>query len=560
MRHQRGFLLLVAVVIIVILAILSTTLVAMFVRAGSATALFVSANKATYVTESGLQQGQKNLTQPIMASRQTCTGLSNTTSMSTGSFTVARATDTANSTNPRYAFATLTTGISAAASPSTIVVNSSAVFAPYGRVLIGREVFSYERIANATTLAGITRADDGSMQTTHSSGDIVSQFQCVIQSSGNSPATNTLGARQYRQSIQLPTVFASGASGTILHWNSDAAELSWVTNSSGTSLSLNGISVLNYHTGWAVGNAPNANTFLIARLQGNTWTASNILSSGNGVNLFGVSTTSNREAWAVGTKKGNGANTEFTMLRWTGSGWTRLTTAANCGSSTLCIDRTNINATDRELYAIQMLDYTGDGFADFGIAVGGNSLGNTLIYDASTLRWEALLTYASGDRIGRLRGVSYVKNGSSFPTEVFVVGTRSPANGTGKLIKLTRSGSTWSYAIQVNTVAPMNSVSVIDTDGDGIANFGIAVGDAGTVYLYNGSSWSAQTVGGNDLLSVMVLSSTEAWAVGDNGTRYHYNGTSWVSIPTGVSTSNTLNAVSAVFPQNPASAWYDVIN
>lgn len=432
MRQQRGFLLLVAVVIIVIFAILSTTLVGMFVRAGGAAALFTSTNKAVYLTESGLQQGQKNLTQPVMASRQTCTGLSNTTSMSTGSFTVARATDTANSTNPRYAFATLTTGMTAAATPSTIVVNSSAVFAPYGRVLIGQEVFQYDRIVNSITLGGVTRAEDGSMPTTHSSGDIVSQFQCVIQSSGNSPATNTLGMRQYRQSIQQPTVFTVGAGGALLRWNSDAAQLSWETQASGTALSLNGISVLNYHTGWAVGNAPNSNSFLIARLQGNTWAASSIFSSGNGVNLFGVSTTSNREAWAVGMKEGSGSGTEFTMLRWTSSGWTRLTTAASCPSGSLCIDRTGVNATDRELYAIQMLDYTGDGFADFGIAVGGNSLGTILLFNGS-FPWAEMLAFSTGDRVGRLRGVSYVKNGSNAPSEVFVVGTRRPSNGTGKL-------------------------------------------------------------------------------------------------------------------------------
>lgn len=108
----------------------------------------------------------------------------------------------------------------------------------------------------------------------------------------------------------------------------------------------------------------------------------------------------------------------------------------------------------------------------------------------------------------------------------------------------------------------MYAVSMIDTDGNGMADYGWAVGDNGAAYVYNGSSWSSSSyIGTKDLNGVVVLSTKDAWAVGDDGVRYHWDGNSWTSMTTGVSTTRDLEGIAAVAARTqPQSGWHEVIN
>ncbi|ETO92158.1 hypothetical protein [Legionella oakridgensis] len=556
MKHQRGFLTLTAVVIIVLFGILSATLVAMVIRASTAVIYLDAASKAASLAESGLEQGRQNLTQAALASRQTCVGLSSSLSMTTGSFSVGAANDAANAINPRYAFATLSTAIASGSTPATISVNNSAVFAPYGRVLIGREVFEYDRIANSTTLAGIARAQDGSIASTHASGTLVSQYQCTMASIGRSPASNPNGVRQYQQGIQQPVVFAAGGNGMILRWNSSTAELSWQSQSPGTYL-FNAISAVNYHEGWAVANGSGGSR--LSRLQGNNWTNITV-SVSQAPDLFGVDAPSANEAWAVGER---GASNSLTILRWvrnasnSSTNWCQLP----CGGKT--VSTTGISNQERYLFAVKTLDTNGDGYADIGAAVGGQSgtgsgnRGIILIYDGT--QWANLELPSSVYRIGQLYGVDIIGNGNNAPKEAYFVGRSSQSSAQGKLFRL-RDG-VWSAVI--TTTAPMRSVSAVDTNGDGYADLGIAVGDNGVAYLFDGNFtvYGPFVLTGNDLKSAKVASPTDIWMVGTNGTRLHYNGTAVESVTSGVSTSNDLNGVSVISSQNtPVSSWYDMIN
>ncbi|GGI85134.1 hypothetical protein [Legionella impletisoli] len=560
MKRQGGFLAIAAVAMIVLVGILSAAIVAMAVRASLFSIHLNAKNKAVFIAESGLEQGRKNLTQSVLANRQTCVGLSSTVSMSGGGFTVVPASDAANLINPRYSFSTLSSPISAGASPTIISVSDTSVFAPYGRVLIGREVFQYDRIANATTLAGVTRAQDGSMSLSHASGSLVSQYQCTIQSTGNSASTNPEGVRQYRQGIQQPVVFAVGENGTILRWNG-ASELQWDNQSPGT-FNFNAISALNYHSAWAVADRQDQFNFRIARLQGNSWT--NFITytppPPEAVNLTGVDATSTNEAWAVGDRN---RGSSFTILRWVrnasndSTNWCLLP----CGGKT--IDESGTDSQQRYLFAIKTLDTSGDGYADIGAAVGGRdgtgsgNRGIALLYNGSEWVNLPLPTSPATNRIGQLYGVEIVDNGTSTPRDAYFVGRSSENNSDGKLIRY-RDGI-W---VVITVAAPLRSISVIDTDGDGFGDFGVAVGDNGVAYTFDNSSLNGPfVISGNNLTGVEVLSTTDIWVVGDNGTRLHYNGSTVESITAGVSTSNDLTGVSAIFPRrSPSSSWYDVIN
>ncbi len=555
MKQQRGFLTIAAVVMIVIFGITSAMLVSMFIRISSSTTYLAETKKSIALAESGLQQGVKTLTMSTITSRQSCVGLSNTTGLGTGSFSVIRATDTANSINPRYAFSTLSGAITAGATPTTLAVSNSSVFASQGgRVLIGREVFQYQRIANATTLAGVTRAQDGTLASAHDSGTQLSQYQCTMASTGTSPTSSPLGVREYHQAIQQPVIFTAGAAGTILRWNSDANELTWGSMSPGTFV-FNGISVLNYHAAWAVANSNGTTSYRFSRLQGNAWINTNLALT-QSRNLSGVYATSDKEAWAVGAL---GQGNTFTLMLWTrdagnsDTNWCKV----SCGGKT--VSTTGTTAAARVLFAVKAIDTNGDGFADIGYTAGGqagtgaNNRGLILSYNGSA--WANFALPATTNRIGQLSGLDMLS-----ANEAYFVGGSSLNATDGKLFRW-RSGA-WSAVTTTTTI--MNSVSVVDTNGDGLADFGMAVGDTGKVYTFNGSfavTGPTTIAGAANLQGVVVLSATDAWAVDSAGNRFHYDGSSWVTLNTGVATGSSLNGVSAVSPKNsPISSWYDLIN
>ena len=571
-QKQSGFLIMAAAVIIVIFGLIAAFLVSMLLRSSEGTIYLGASTQAEALAESGLQQGAANLTDDILATRQTCTGLSATQSISTGSFNVTAASDAANLVNPRYAFATLSGGITAGATPTTLTVNDSSVFAPQGRVLIGREVFRYARIANAITLAGVVRAQDTSVATVHPSGALVSQYQCMMDSIGSAPGVAPFGVRQYQQGMQAQTLFAVGNNGRITRWNTDTNELAWQDDSPPGAQRLNGVSVLNYHDVWAVGDRQNASNYFLVRLQGNTWSTFTVPgASPLAQNLQGVHTTSEYEAWAVGIRAGTGGSRSFNLLRWVRDGsnsnnnWCKLPNQSlangTCASTAITVNETGIANKQKFLYSVVTRDTNNDGFANYGLAVGGQdgarggargpNRGVVLQYNGT--QWTPL-TLLANQAIGRLYGVALTPNGTS---EAFFVGRSSGNNSQGKLVRL-RSG-VWTV---VTTTRRMYAVSVIDTDGDGIADFGCAVGDAGQIITFdsNGILTNVTLSGNQDFLGVSVISPTDIWAVRSNGSAYHYDGISWIQeLP---NTSGVrLNGVSGAFPTlSPVSSWHDVVN
>ncbi|MDX2345590.1 MAG: hypothetical protein QNK11_01755 [Legionella sp.] len=562
MSQQKGFLLVAAVILIVAFALLSAALVSTVFRTTESTLYLQSIPAAGALAESGLDQAKKNMTLTNLGTRQTCVGLASSVNLTTGKSLSGLGSNTTN--NPRHAYATLSTAIANNTTPTTITVNDSSVFAPNGWVLIGREMFQYDRIANATTLAGVSRAQDGTEASIHVTGVLVSQYQCLIAGVGHVPAANPKGIREYQQGMHQPILFTAGNTGTILRWNGPTSELLWAAENSGTAQNLHAISALNYHSAWAVGDRTSAG-FMFSRLQGNVWTAF-FAPLGSETNLYGVDAVSEREAWAVGERTGGNV---ITILRWErnatndSSNWCRLP----CAGKTLTSP--GVQPIQKSVYGLKMLDLNGDGFADVGFGVGGShdqSSKEGVVWYYSGTGWspidKAPLNYAFPADISRLVGVDITRDGSNAPKEVFFAG-RSGGSSGGKLLRL-RIVSGAAVWVIVDTTEDLEAVSIVDTNGDGFADFGCAVGNNGTVITFDSNMATTVTTlptGNNTLRSVFVLSPSDIWVVGDNGIRFHYNGTTWVSLTNNVTTGVALNGLSGVFhPSTGLGRWHEFIH
>lgn len=78
-----------------------------------------------------------------------------------------------------------------------------------------------------------------------------------------------------------------------------------------------------------------------------------------------------------------------------------------------------------------------------------------------------------------------------------------------------------------------------------------AVGDLGTVFSWNGSSWSRQASGTTrNLQGVWASGATDAWAVGEAGTVVRWNGSGWSPLP-----PVTTGDLAAVWGSGAADVW-----
>ena len=561
----------IAVVFVVILAFLASTLVSMYMRSTEATRRLQAIPAAASLAESGIEQANSYMT----SYQSACGNLptSPTTTLSSGNFT--EGTFSITGADEAFAYSTLSTAIANNTTPSTITLASTNSFAQSGWVMIGREVFAYSSIVNSTTLGGITRAQNASLATAHVVNELVSQYQCspiVVTGTvtdSNNTNTPTLASRTYQQNLGQPQLHAVGSNSTILIWNNPPGQHTWDSIYNNGSRNLNAVSALNVHSVWAAGDNFNSNSAFM-RLQGTTWTnfTQNV---GANTDLMGIYATSEGEAWAAGLKGNNTIN----LLRWTrdasnnNANWCALSTVA-CSGVTL--NQTGISTADMDLEAIKAIDTNGDGFADAGYAVGG-STGTGLLLSYANSIWSNA-TIGSNPLPGKLNGVDVTPNGSSAPIEAFFVGLSSSNSLNGILIRLQiiAGTPTWTTITSINgtPIQALQAVSVMDTDGDGLADIGCATGANGQVIVFtNTFAPTASTLGSGNvtLNSALVLNSEDIWVAGNSGMVSHFDGTLWSDLAQGAN-GHDLYGLTGVLPtptnfnspQASLSGWQEIIN
>lgn len=172
LKRARGFLLIVAVFVLVLVALAIVALGNMTsadIRAGTSHA---QSEQAYFAATSGIEYANSQL-----GPGTPCSGINNATAA------VGQAQFT--TTTQTYLAWTATTNNPLSATATTVNVSSTASFAAHGRIWIDAEQMNYSG-KTATTFTGVTRGLANSTATTHALGSEVSQDQCLVKSAGTS--------------------------------------------------------------------------------------------------------------------------------------------------------------------------------------------------------------------------------------------------------------------------------------------------------------------------------------------------------------------------------------
>jgi hypothetical protein len=315
--------------------------------------------------------------------------------------------------------------------------------------------------------------------------------------------------------------------------------------------------MLSYTDGWAVGNRidPVTDGWMFIRWDGTNWSRVIVDTAPTGArNLNSIYMVSSIDGWAVGNRTG-ATTTGWTFLRWnnpTANTWNLISVGPTPSIA-------------RNLNSVYMIDTNNDGIAEDGWAVGNVDLDGIAPDGEIILRWQAGLWSQEGPSAVlpdvNLNSVHCVSS-----NDCWAVGNRIGAVTNGWTF-LRWSGANWSlFTVDTApTIAQnLNSVFMLDIDGDGDADDGWAVGNRianatnGWTFLrWDGSSWNrvvvTTTVNAQNLNSVYMISSTEGWAMGRNGVILRWDGASW-SIVTSP-TSADLNELYILGTSSPMGQW-----
>ncbi|HVE44664.1 MAG TPA: hypothetical protein VNC84_05965 [Gammaproteobacteria bacterium] len=537
-RKQQGYFLIVAVILILVIGTMGAVIAYLLATRSLLSAAQQKGLTAFYIAESALSTGGRLLTMPALTgtpSRSSCAAITGTAAITNASLNGGTFTVTTTNSSPIYAINSLAAGVPASA--TTIPLTSAAGFAPYGKVMVDKETINYAAISG-NSLIGVTRGASGSIASAHASGASVGQYTCLLDAQAGIPSISAPSyQREIRGSVQLQNGWAvannSGSSFNLTQWNR-GTEKSWTAatvSSSTTAGILHSVSMLSYGDGWAVTDQKNS-LLIFLHWNGSSWTVNTIPSICNNQDLYGVSAVSSIESWAVGARYKPGAGCTGTLFRhnivkWNGTTWSVLAPASIPAD----------NANNQNLNAVNVIDTTGSGTGNIGFAVGDN--GEVLQYSGGV--WTKL-TAISGNN---LYGVSTVSTSEAW------------AVGQGGVI-FRWNGTAWStFSSPVTT--DLNAIVMQDTNGDGLADAGFAVGNSQRILTYNGSSWSFVDLGGTNLFGVDMYNAQDAWAVGASGLILHWDGSSWTSVSSGVSPQ--LNAISLVpLKKQALSSWNQVFN
>jgi Tfp pilus assembly protein PilX len=203
-RRARGFLLIVAVFVLVVVALAVVALGNMTsadIRSGTAHA---QSEQAYFAAASGVEYAS------FQFGPGTACGSSNINN-ATGTVGQARFTITTQT----YLASTATTDNPLAAGALAINVGSTAGFASHGRIWIDAEQMNYSG-KTATSFTGVSRGQAGSTVTTHALGSTVSQDQCLVKSTGASGSATRVVEAAIERSTNLERAMLVYAKGTAL--------------------------------------------------------------------------------------------------------------------------------------------------------------------------------------------------------------------------------------------------------------------------------------------------------------------------------------------------------
>ncbi|MBK7859063.1 MAG: hypothetical protein IPJ65_10680 [Archangiaceae bacterium] len=148
---------------------------------------------------------------------------------------------------------------------------------------------------------------------------------------------------------------------------------------------------------------------------------------------------------------------------------------------------------------------------------------------------EIMLETAAATFVKKSVGIGQSVLGSSTPGNFG--GTLWQVGGNGWVAFTSTSGSTWTQQTSATNLS-LNAISTVDTNGAASGVFAFAVGTAGTIVktTNGGTTWALDADSGNVsqvLNGVSCRSTTSCVAVGNAGTVLLWNGSSWTTDQTG---------------------------
>ena len=570
---QQGFLALSAVIIIVFFAIITGTLAKLSATKSTASSYMVSSPRADGAAQAGLEFAINGLNKPQVGNRINCASMAEQTLANTKiTFSNALPTDPAPLITLSGAINDSVTTITVAnASGSDIDLTSQ------GRIYIDREAIDYLAI-DGNTLSGITRGAADTSASSHANDAVVSQYQCTVNVTAESPSASPTAISEFQLFNQQEIAIAVGDSGHTTEWNRSANELGWLPLTIG-STNINAIDMLNPHQGFAVGNATGGN-FSINRLDQGSWanTPSLTVTGVNSQNLHGISHLSSSEAFAVGDY--DSPNNQAVILKWNGSNW---------------LNNSFSTADETDLYDINMIDSSGNGLANYGLAVGtrlettsgslpagcqasydGCVTGNwwtnsvrtncSLFTQSNPLCYTETSTACTNDYNNCIGGFilfrgfrcrNYIASCTDGPICYGgATGTCQDSGGgssTNKGFALQYNGTTWSDAASsdLNSIEQLNSVSVFNSTN---AYAAAQTSSGGSILYWNGTNWSIAQSTTEQMNAISIINTSSGFygfAVGNNGEAYKLESGSWATVAVPNSPSN-LTGVKVISPIN---AW-----
>jgi len=175
--RQRGQLIVAGIVLIVVVALMISTLGFLYVSNQSSSVLHNSSGRAYYAARSGIEHASFQL-----GPGTSCASLAAITGIAVGSERFSLAGTAAFVTGAARVTAS---PLSAAATTIAVDVNPVLTYAPHGRIWIEQEQINYTGLTT-TSFTGATRGVGGTTATTHAANSRVSQNQCFVRSTGTS--------------------------------------------------------------------------------------------------------------------------------------------------------------------------------------------------------------------------------------------------------------------------------------------------------------------------------------------------------------------------------------
>lgn len=202
LHKQKGYLLIVAVIIIFIFSVVGSLLAVGYVHKGNAVLQSQQSQQALYIATSGLEMAKS----VIINGSKTCSAITGDGQFTNASLLGGRVTVTGSEDDLT---GTLSGGINASA--TSLTLSNAGSFPAEGVIVINNEKIGYYN-KSGNVLQDLKRGLGGTTATSHSSSDVVSQNQCLLTSTGAMP---DFTSPQGEQTVQEVLSIESSGGGTL---------------------------------------------------------------------------------------------------------------------------------------------------------------------------------------------------------------------------------------------------------------------------------------------------------------------------------------------------------